>query len=109
MDWTGTTMDDLIPMAEALRKIQAQCNSYDGQGTRNAFLAASSSAWGDIGSAMTRVIAEWYCAAQGVGEYAARRMAERVVEEVYDNGESVSYNMRLLAEGTIQWHSGRYV
>jgi hypothetical protein len=105
----GTTMDDLIPMAEALRKIQAQCNSYDGQGTRNHFLASSSSAWGEIGSAMTKILAEWYCAAQGVEASEARRMAERVVEEVYDNGEDVSYNMRLLAEGTIQAYSGRCV
>lgn len=88
-------MTDLVALVETMREVQAAINMYDGP------LAHYHSAWGDLKSAMWRTLAEHY-RTQGHYIAHAEAFAERVIDEVYDNGENIAYNMRLLADGEIE-------
>lgn len=86
---------DYIKVLEQLREIQAQCNAY------NLPLALTDNAWGHIEHAMRDILTEHYVV-NGYHEERAREMAQRVIDEVYDNGEGFPWNMRLLASGEIE-------
>lgn len=106
---SGVTVD-LLARAEQLRQIQAECNAYErADGTGNFALAASWNAWGHLHKAMLDILAEWYYSQQGAPPSEARAMADRVLDEVYDNGEDLSWNMRLLATGEIELSPSNYV
>lgn len=87
-------MTDLVALVETMREVQAAINMYDGP------LAHYHSAWGDLNSAMKLTLAEHY-RTQGLNPASARISAERVIDEMYDNGEDIAYNMRLLATARI--------
>lgn len=90
---------DLLAMVEQLRKIQSQCNAYERGGYNP--LAYTDNAWGDLDKAIKHVLTQHYMT-DGHTSRVARAMAERVLEEVYDNKEDIAYNMRLLAKGEIE-------
>jgi hypothetical protein len=94
---------DLIARAEQLRQIQAECNAYErADGTGNVALAASWNAWGHLHMAMLDILTEWYYSQQGAPREDARAIAERILDEVYDNGEDLAYNMALFARGELK-------
>lgn len=86
---------DLVALIEAMRNVQAQLNMYGMP------LAWHKDAWGDLDRAMRRTLTEHY-RSQGYHPKFAQAYADRVIDEIYHNGEGITYNMRLLAIGDIE-------
>lgn len=80
----------LLAVAESLRANQAILNMINGP------TAHSDNAWGDLKRAIVRVLTH-YLTEVDVPD--AAEIAGVVLDEVYDNGESITYNLRLAARG----------
>lgn len=80
--------NDVLVVAEAIRRAQYLSNANDAT-------ASNGGVWGVLHTALVDTVAIYFATRQGESPEGARNAATAVVDEIYDNGENVAYNVEL--------------
>lgn len=92
MTTTNPTSAPLLALAEDIREAQFRTNNFDS-------LAGTDSAWGHLKNALLETLTAYFRSVDA-GDLAPA-LAELILNECYDNGENLTYQIKLLADGII--------
>lgn len=79
----------LVPIAERLRECQSALNAFGG----DTLAHSGDGAWGHVDKALRQVLTAHAERVMGHDAEHAATVAQQVLDGVYDNGESVAYNL----------------
>lgn len=79
---------DLLVVAEGIRQAQMLANA-----NRDACDGRATGVWGMLHTALVRTLVTYF---RQQGATGALKLAKAVTDEIYDNGESVAYNVDII-------------